>query len=204
MLTAVSCLIALPFVVACSGSSGQRASDAGASSGGAAGSSAGGVGATATGGSSGSESGGTAGAATGGAAAGGGSAVDSCSSCTGVGKLCVEFISQGGRQVYATGGVCPSGLSLSPARPAVCVAQGGAQMDARDGGCPAGSQLEPAFPATCYSPPSYSCETLPPECSTAPGSTAVAHCTCAGSLCSAPYQCSDPSPTTMVCALFAP
>lgn len=90
----------------------------------------------------------------------------------------------------------------------VCVENqtiGGAVFRPDDAGqCPAGRIIVPAAPNFCSLPPTFNCALLPSACATAPGSTAVAHCTCAPSLCSAGRQCTDLTPTLMRCLLSAP
>jgi len=180
------------------GASGASSGGAsGASSGGASGASSGGASGASSGGASGSSTGGSSGAATGGRSSGGSTSTggttdagvkdamgepgdahtDSCSACK-RGELCVEHITEGGAFIPVDAGRCPKGRipeSLGPGRPSDCV----------------------------YAP-SYECRSLPAECSTAPGSTAVAHCTCARSFCDTSDQCTDVSPTLMKCALLAP
>jgi len=91
---------------------------------------------------------------------------------------------------------------------AVCVedvVSGGAFITPDDAGqCPPGRVLSPGTPQTCVSPPTYHCATLPAACNTAPGSTAIAHCACAGSLCGSGESCTDVTPSLMKCTLLAP
>jgi hypothetical protein len=90
----------------------------------------------------------------------------------------------------------------------VCVEDqtlGGARIPPDDAGqCPPGLVIVPDAPSTCSSPPTFHCAVLPSTCTTPPGSIAVAHCTCAASLCAAGDMCTDLTPTLMRCVLAAP
>jgi hypothetical protein len=82
---------------------------------------------------------------------------------------------------------------------------GGAFVSPDDAGeCPDGLVIVPQAPRSCSSPPTFHCAPLPSECNTSVGDLAVAHCTCASSLCSADESCADVSPTQMLCVLSAP
>ncbi len=90
----------------------------------------------------------------------------------------------------------------------VCVENqtvGGARILPNDAGqCPPGLIVVPNAPNACSSPPTFHCAPLPPTCTTAPGSTAIAHCACAPSICAAGERCTDLTPTLMQCLLAAP
>ena len=105
--------------------------------------------------------------------------------------------------VYGDAGVCTSCAVGS-----VCVediVSGGALFLVTDGGqCPSGRIPSGVTPNVCVTPPTYHCAPLPAGCNTAPGSVAVAHCTCAPALCPTSDVCADPTPTLMTCSLLAP
>jgi hypothetical protein len=100
-------------------------------------------------------------------------------------------------------GVCGSCDGAS-----ICVENqtiGGALFLPNDAGqCSDGRIIVPEAPQSCSSPPSHGCAQLPPACTTAAGSVAVATCVCAPSICAAGRQCSDPTPTLVRCLLRAP
>jgi hypothetical protein len=101
-------------------------------------------------------------------------------------------------------GTCPT---CDPG--SVCVedqTSGGALVLPDDAGdCPAGRVATDAgMTRICQVEPTFHCAMLPSACATAPGSTAIAHCTCAPSLCSGEGMCSDLSPTLVECLLLAP
>jgi hypothetical protein len=91
----------------------------------------------------------------------------------------------------------------------VCVedqTSGGALIPPDDAGdCPAGRVVADAgMTRICQAEPTFHCAVLPSACATAPGSTAIAHCTCAPLLCSGEGMCSDVTPTLVECLLLAP
>jgi hypothetical protein len=189
------------FLLACSSSGTAPAADAssgGASTGGSSGAPSGGSSGSATGGSpasSGGHSGNSTGGSSGSHASGGSAGKDAmaepidaqadapsgdasmtaCSSCK-HGQVCVEHLVEGGALFLADAGRCPAGRIPSESGPNTL----------------------------CVSPPSFDCADLPAACTTAPGSTAVAHCSCARSLCGSATTCDDVSPTLMKCTLLAP
>ena len=99
-----------------------------------------------------------------------------CATC-GSGSVCVEDQTSGGALILPDdAGDCPSGRIPADA---------GARV-------------------VCESAPTFHCALLPSACTTAAGSTAVAHCTCAPALCSGEGMCSDVTPTLVECLLEAP
>jgi hypothetical protein len=169
-------------VAACSNGGGaQGIADSGVHSStggevGTGGSSTGGASTSASGGNAGSSTGGTSGEGTGGAETGGAE--------------------------NDSGPV--SDCSSCTAAGTVCVEhqlEGGALFRADAGRCPNGRI---AVGSICQSPPSFECQHLPAACQTAPGSLAIAHCTCARSLCGSANLCEDVTPTHMKCTLQAP
>ncbi|HLK41654.1 MAG TPA: hypothetical protein VKU41_33125 [Polyangiaceae bacterium] len=158
-------------------------------------------GATSSGGTSGSSGGGTSGSSSG---------VDASVDASGdAGAVSDEssVLRDGGADVTTVvsgdAGICSSCGPTS-----VCVESqtlGGAVIVPDDAGqCPQGYVVSAGPPARCNFAPSYECRLLPSACNTAPGSTAIAHCTCAASLCQAGDRCTDVSPTLMLCQLLAP
>jgi hypothetical protein len=82
---------------------------------------------------------------------------------------------------------------------------GGALIMPDDAGqCMNGRVLSPGPPALCVVAPTFQCATLPGACSNPPGTPAIAHCTCATSLCASGEVCTDVTPTLMRCQLLAP
>ena len=180
-----------------SGAAGSGTTSADASSG----SSGAGSGTTSTGASAGSS-----GSATSGSSSAGDASVDA-SRDAGVVSDAISPPTDGGADamtvVSGDAGICGSCGPTS-----VCVESqtlGGAVIVPDDAGqCPQGRVLSAGPPARCDLAPSYACRLLPAACNTAPGSTAIAHCTCAASLCQAGDRCTDVSPTLMLCQLLAP
>jgi hypothetical protein len=89
----------------------------------------------------------------------------------------------------------------------VCVEHqivGGAVHPLNDAGrCDDGFVIVPEAPFTCSRPPTFQCAQLPSTCNTNPAAVAVAHCTCASSLCAA-SSCTDVTPTLMRCVQSVP
>jgi hypothetical protein len=115
----------------------------------------------------------------------------------------------GGSDATADGTAGDAGTCPTCGSGSVCVedqTSGGALILPDDAGaCPSGRI--PADAGTllvCELAPTFHCAVLPSACTTALGSTAVAHCTCAPSLCSGEGMCSDVTPTLVECLLEVP
>lgn len=108
----------------------------------------------------------------------------------------------------ATGPAGDAGVCATCHPGTVCLehqVSGGALIMPDDAGqCPAGRVVSPGTPALCVVDPTFQCAPLPATCSNAPGTPAIAHCTCAKSLCASGEVCTDVTPTLMRCQLLAP